>query len=685
MVLPPPDTTPPISHNMRKQNNASPEEVLEHDVPSRSVTLEFVRGGIGQEIRVVDATDGSLRLIASLLGPVVLGEDANLTAALLMDQIDQLPHSVTVERVKINSLQFTKEAILSIAGFLSMHTHTIKYVSMKDIMTEPYTREDEQAFVDLCQIFAQAATQLETLNLSDNTITAPIWNCWSSQRTLHQLILDYVEMDDDSLASFASNFTFAETLEELYVVLTQNIRPRGLIAANAILKACRNIRSLRWAVKDAPPDAFMPWRGLRDMAHEMNNTGGSYLLHLVMDGGTMSEEDAGPHGLAGAVEHFPHLQTLKLRSIGLTDVGVQHLARAIIIAQPALDVLDLSRNVVQSFGAAALAKLSDLEPLTKHLACLSLERNNIDAEGARILLEAFGMRKTNPKLDIKLDGNPIHFSKFAFQLALRKGQIQQERDQLYQELHGVASSPHHPRTDSATASRPDLQEQVRQLQEEKATLLRAFCLLGNANQMEEQVRWMNRVVALEALVLRQNQMAEKENMDHSAPALMRQTILQPIPCTDLSSPSTCDASTQPTMAHHPMHRIDPPMTPGGGFRNLLRSPMPTSKPKVGTSVGERWVASPGGPKQKWTVGGSILPPAADGPPLQSPSAAGLSGYLKHQLHATTSNSTASRKSPSVGSSYGGHGDDVSRAGSRSANGKSSVDRSSGPRMPTPFN
>jgi Leucine Rich repeat len=527
---------------------------------------------------------------------------------------------------------------------------------------------------------------LETLNLSDNTITAPIWKCWSSQRTLHQLILDYVEMDDDSLTSLANNFTFADTLEELYVVLTQNIGPCGLIAANAILKACRNIGSLRWAVKDAPPDSFMPWRGLADMAHGMSNTGGSYLLHLVMDGGTLSEEDAGPLGLAGALEHLSQLKTLKLRSIGLTDLGVQHLARALSIAQPALDVLDLSRNVVQSAGAAALSTLSDLEPLTKHLTCFSLERNHIDAEGARKLLEAFGMSKTNPKLDIKLDGNPIHFSKFAFQLAQRKGQVQLERDQLYQKLHGGSFSQNHQRLDSSIASRPDLQEQVRQLQEEKVTLLRAFCMLGNSNQMEEQVRWMNRVVALETLVLRQNQMAEKENTDHSAPALARQSVLQPIPFTDLSSPTTCDAFTQPALANHPMHRIDPPMTPGGGFRNMLRSPMPMSKPKVGASVGERWAASPGGlsPKKKWTAGSSILP-SADGPSMQSPSAAGLSGYLKHQLNANTINSNNSRKSPSVASSYGGHGDEVSKAGFRSTNGKSSVDRSSGPRMPAHSN
>ena len=694
MVLPPHDATPPTPQHIRKtMKKPGGEEPVAEPPPSqgggesssshpiRSVTLEFVRGGGGiDEIRTVAAADGSLRLVAALPGPIVAGEDAHLTAALLMDQMDHLPHSVRVERVKINSLQFTKEAILGIQGFLSMHYSTIKYVSMKDIMTEPYTREDEQAFVDLCQVFSKTATPLETLNLSDNTITAPIWNCWSSQRTLQQLILDYVEMDDDSLSSLARNFTFADTLEELYVVLTQNIGPRGLLAANSILKACRNIGSLRWAVKDAPPDAFMPWRGLADMARNMSHTGGSYLLHLVMDGGTLSEEDAGPHGLAGALEHFPHLKTLKLRSIGLNDVGVQHLARALIIAQPSLDVLDLSRNVVQSSGAAALAKLSDVEALTKNLTSFNLERNNIDAEGARILLEAFGMCKTpiNPKLDIKLDGNPIHFSKFAFQLAQRKGQVQLERDQLLQDRHGGSS---HNRIDEA--SRHDLQEQVRQLQEEKATLMRAFCLIGTAQRMEEQVRWMERVTALEALVLRQNNM-EKENMERTAP---RPTaVLQPIPFTDLNSPSTGDVSSQaPLSVNQQLQRIEPPMTPGGGFfnRNGLRSPMPMSKPKVGggNSVGgggERWAASPGGmsPKKKWTSGGSIL--LQTDAAIQSPAAAGLSGYLKHNLNNNA------RTSPSIASSYG-HGDDVSKAGSRSTttNGKSSTaaaDRSSGSRM-----
>jgi Ran GTPase-activating protein (RanGAP) involved in mRNA processing and transport len=475
--IPPPSSA---TNNNNNNNNSCCLTLEFTSVRSSNSSSTKENTDIGS-IRKVELSDGSgsLRFVATLPSHVD-GEQANLTAALLFEQIDQLPCNYRVERVKFHSLQFSNEAILAIHGFLSMYVSTIKYVSIKDSMTEHYTRDDEQSFVALCNVFASTTT-LETLNLSDNTISASVWKCWSPQTKLQQLILDYVEMDDDSLCAMAQYFTYGDTLEELYVVLTKNIGPRGLLAANAILKCCRLVGSLRWAVKDAPPDAFMPWRGLAEMAREMTKTRGcSYLLHLVMDGGTISDEECGPMGLGGALEHFSQLKSIKLRSIGLNDSGALHVSAALLIAQPALDIIDFSRNVIQSSGATALAKLSDVEAIAKNLTSFSLERNNIDGEGARIVLEAFGMHASS-KLDVKLDGNTFNFSKVAFNLAWRKGQVESDRDQLYNDLQGS----NNPRM--SDDSRNDiliLQEEVHRLQEEKAVLMRAFAMIGNANQVD---------------------------------------------------------------------------------------------------------------------------------------------------------------------------------------------------------
>ena len=60
--------------------------------------------GTGIVLKRVDLNDGGVRLIA-ILPAMVDAELANLTAAMLLDQIDTLSGQAVVDRVKITGLQ----------------------------------------------------------------------------------------------------------------------------------------------------------------------------------------------------------------------------------------------------------------------------------------------------------------------------------------------------------------------------------------------------------------------------------------------------------------------------------------------------------------------------------------------------------------------------------------------------
>ena len=586
-----------------------------------SLTLELtaLRSGSSNEsidvgpIRKVESNDGSIRLIATMPSSTVDGEQINLTAALLFEQIDQLAVSESkpyrVERVKIYALKFTNAAIIGIHGFLSQFTETIKHVSLKDIVAQNFTPMEERAFVDLCNVF-QSCT-LETLNLSDNTISASVWKCWSNQSHLRQLILDFVEIPDVSLCEMAQHFSFGDTLEELYVVLTNHIGPTGVLAANNVLKECRYVASLRWAVKDAPPDALMPWRGLANLAQEMTKQSKqSTLLHLVMDGGTIAEEDCGAMGIGGALEYFTQLKSIKFRSIGLKDIGALQIAKALSVSRPPLETLDLSRNFIQSSGASSIAALSGVLNIATNLRFLSLERNSIDADGAINALSAFGI-KGNKQLDFRLDGNPFSFSKVAYTLACQNAQL--ENDSLHE-------------------TKDALELEVIRLQEEKAVLMLAFSIMGSSNHVVECARMVDRISTLERELFGQSQGtdANKYRTDDLDSSLRHRTKF-----SDHSSraehPLTPIGSTSRAITNaNQLQKMN--------HTNILRSPIPShSKSKNSNTINtmngnEYWSASPAGScystnsnqKKKVGISGSI----SETPNMYQASP-GLSGFIKN--------------------------------------------------------
>ena len=634
--------------NSTDTSPSAPESNKNNVAQQHSLTLELTcaRSSNSKEnvdvdpIRKIVSSDGSVRLIATMPSSSVDGEQANLTAALLFEQIDQLAVSTSatcrVDRVKINALQFTNEAIVGLHGFLSMFIGTIKHVSMKDIVAENCTPVEEQAFFELCKVFESCS--LETLNLSDNMICAPIWKCWSKQSQLRQLILDFVEIPDDSLCEMAQNFNFGDTLEELYVVLTNHIGPAGVIAANNVLKECRCVGSLRWAVKDAPPDALMPWRGLANLAQEMSRMNKPpTLLHLVMDGGTISDEDCGAMGIAGALENFTQLKSIKFRSIGLKDLGALHFANALCVAQPPLETLDLSRNYIQYNGVLSIVALSGIHNIARNLKYLSVERNSIDADGAIKLLSAFG-EKGNQKLDIKLDGNPFSFCKVAYALAWQKGRTERCQDES---LNNTRNSGHLNSNDHLSNNTKALQCEVVRLREEKAILMQAFSVMGSANRVVEGTRMLNRITTLEKKLFGQPQGTTVIDMSNHLMDDIDSSMRHRTTFSDHSSraepPMTPTSNNNRAM----IHSNQQPLT---NHVNPLRSPISVysnNKNKTSNIVNasggnEYWSASPASScyssnsnqKKKVGISGSISGSISETPNMYQNSP-GLGGFIKN--------------------------------------------------------
>lgn len=452
-----------------------------------SLSIELTSYGTDEigSVRKIQSETNVIRLIVTL--PRDMDEEqANLTAALLLQQLERLPEpNIHIERVKIAGLRFTTASVVGIQSFLAAQAAaTVKHVSIKDMVVTD-DPDSIQAFATLATAFA--VSSLETLNLSDNRIDKTLWQHWAMHRNLRQLILDYVEITNESLVELAQHFTFGDHLSELYVVLTNSITRQGQNAANEILRKCEKLVSLRWAEKDAPETALLPWNGLYDMASSNPNT---CLIHLVMDGGTIQEEELGDEGLCGAVSRFHKLRTLKLRGVGLKDEGAQAIVKSIKHAKPPLETLDLGKNGIKTLGSMAVAKLSSVESISRSLVLLALDRNSIDTGGAREILECFAATTANARLEIKLDMNPFNYGKLAFNLARRKAQADRECNDM-RSMSQINS----------TKDTKKLEEEISKLREEKASLLKVLSIVNSQNGAREMERTLDRISNLEKSVL----------------------------------------------------------------------------------------------------------------------------------------------------------------------------------------
>ena len=137
---------------------------------------------------------------------------------LLVDEIKEFDDDdATVEHVKISNLQFNIDKVGKLLLYLSSIASSVKHLSLNKIVTGPETSiEDEQALSSLSLAFGEA--QLESLNLSNNTLGSYVWFNFSDQTQLQSIILEDVAIDDESfsvLSQFMSKNLSTHALSRL--------------------------------------------------------------------------------------------------------------------------------------------------------------------------------------------------------------------------------------------------------------------------------------------------------------------------------------------------------------------------------------------------------------------------------------------------------------------------------------
>lgn len=426
------------------------------------------------------SNNGNIRLDVRLPHKVD-DEQANYMAALLFEQMDQLPSNVIIERVKMSSLRFTPEGVNSFKEFFSMHAVTTTHVSLKNIYKGHY-QEDAAIFEELAQAFKES--KVEILNLSDNTIPASMWVHWENQKNLRQVLLDQVEMEDQSIIELSDRFSCQDTLEDLYVVLTKPAGEMAVTSISDVLADCQNVTSIRWAYNTPSTEARLPCFGIRQMVMTPTPT---LLRHLVLDGSTISVSELGNDGLCGALRKMLHLKTLKLRDMGLRDNGVHSVITALKLSQPPLQWLDLSGNMVEASGCQAITQLVGVEKIISTLLVLALERNQINTDAGTSIIETFS-RVASEDFDIRLDENPMNFGKIAFRMARAKTAAEQK----IRTLHNDGTC------DPSPIDITTLQAECDRHKQEKDILAQAFSIIGVSRQVSESKVLLERIAKLES-------------------------------------------------------------------------------------------------------------------------------------------------------------------------------------------
>ena len=437
----------------------------------------------GPSVKKYESSNGSIRLDVNMPRRVD-DEQANHLAALLFEQMDQLPENAVVERVKLSTLRFTPAGVQSFREFFSMHAATTTHVSLKNINKENATDEGSAVFDSLVQTFQES--KIEILNLSDNVINASTWDNFNKQQSIRQLLLDQVEMDDQSIIAMSNSFSCFETLEDLYVVLTKPAGEIAVMSVSDILADCKSVTSVRWAYRTPSVECKLPWFGLRQM---VNCPAVAPLRHLVLDGALISVSEIATDGLCGALRKLLLLKTLKLRDIGLRDNGVRSVISALKLSQPPLQWLDLSGNMIETEGAQSIAQLASQEKIVSNLEVLALDRNKICIDAGSMLIEAFASI-VKDDVDIRLEGNPINFSRMAVRMVRAKLAAEKNLQRVQNER---CVEP------SATPLEIQmLQSECEQHKREKDVLAQAFSIIGVSREVNETRLLMDRVARLEA-------------------------------------------------------------------------------------------------------------------------------------------------------------------------------------------
>lgn len=473
-------------------NNGSGDEIVD-------IVLEMV--GRGTEfpvaVRKINAAADRVKLVVDL--PVLVdAEQANLTAALVLDELDRLPPKARVAGILIASIRFTEEGATGIQAFLASHAEQIRHVALHDVVPAGVDNEVLTRLVQVCRAFEESP--LQVLDVSRNAIVgSDLFKVWKgAYQTLEQIILDGVSVDTNAWKGLAEAFAW-DLLEDLHVVLQHGPdSPAAMEAVGTIFRNCTRLSSLRW-VQRSSEGAPLPCQGLREMASNMLkvNTRGGPLRHLVFGGSyfppnTRSEDIIHAREmkeLCSALQDMPRLRTLKLRSLGMTDI--ERLVGALRHARPPLEVMDLSFNMLSN--VQALLDFCNIPKINKELRSIVLSHNLIDTMQGRELYACFN----GLPIDVALDNNKVDFGLLirGYQDELRA--VEKERDELR-----VAESPYGGSAAADTAADLNaLKAENKRLQDDRDTMMRAFSLMGSAKQVEEHKRLLDRVQRLEDMVV----------------------------------------------------------------------------------------------------------------------------------------------------------------------------------------
>jgi hypothetical protein len=493
-------------NNTGNNNNEAPESATTTDDVA-DIVLEMIGRTTDFPVTVRKVPVGigdRIKLVVDL--PVTVGaEEANLTAALVLDELDRLPPQARIAGILISSLQFTKEGADGLQGFLASHAAHIRHVALHDMLVEVTSANSKAVaetvprVVQVCQAFREAP--LQVLDLSRNVILgSTMWKTWETAQTLEQIILDGVTMDKEAWLALKTTFVW-DRLDDLHMVLNKGPSDAESVdAACSILRQCTKLSSLRWIQRSAIGGA-LPCQGLKEMARNMLkvNTRGGSLRHLVLGGSyfptspNARKEDILQlrewKDLCAALLDMPRLRSLKLRSLGLTEV--ERLVTILHTSRPPLEVLDLSYNMLSD--VKALLDFVKIPKLNKELRSIVLSHNLIDTKQGRDLFATFG----EYPVDLALDNNKVDFGGLIRNYHQDLRALERDRDELRFQaeqhlVHGQAEMG---------AELSSVKAENKRLREERDTLVKAFNLMGTVKHVEENKKLLDRVQRLEDMVV----------------------------------------------------------------------------------------------------------------------------------------------------------------------------------------
>jgi hypothetical protein len=490
------------------------------DAGTVSLTLELLGRNNGEggepECRRV-TTPGGFKLQVTLPRLVLLSH-ATKAAELLLNGIDGMANNVTIDRVEISNLRFTADGVGGIMMFMAIKSTKVKHLLIHNVVGTNPTQQDEQALS--CLALAFQDSRLETLDLSSNAVGSYIWGTFSCQTQLQSLLLEDVEMDDESLATLDQELEkkmYSGSLSKLCVSNRYPTSEKAIRSVNNILFRCTNLRYLRWANKSDQQKTGLPCRGIFQLAQKMFRLT-AHLRQLELEGGEITEEDFGASGLCGALKLLHRLNHLKLRNLSLTPNRAKQVLMAVKTGSLPIQHLDLSKNRLGNEGAEILSQVADIRSLATNLKTLNIEHNGIESKGAVALFSGLGA-KSIEDLDIRMKGNPLDMAKVALGISGAKHQVEQERESLRQERDRLrqGETSKRPSLPSGEEDRKSvrnllssqasmvsdmqvLQKEVKNLTQERDILIGAFSIMGAEKAVEERNSILGRLSRLESAV-----------------------------------------------------------------------------------------------------------------------------------------------------------------------------------------